>query len=342
MPGPLPSTSLAAAARRAGRISEAIGIVDAETQRTELMEGRTAADYFEWGLCYEFAGLESTSLGTLITAFNLATVSGDPRIAFEAAGQLAWLHALCGRGRDADLWLERAKARAATAGPARRGADVLAEALRAADALRPDLAVELVIARATGAEDELRLIALAQSAVFRYSAGAAPDALLDELRQAEEADGALLVEYGENLVVVRYTEGLLQLAAQRPALAVERLDGVAARGGEPFVIGLRALAHLAAGDAAAALRDADRAFAYYHQWPRILIPAGLVKALLAAETGDRRGAAAAFVAACRIADENAIPSALLNVPPEALRRLAAIAGADELPDSVREMLRTTA
>ncbi|HEY0247393.1 MAG TPA: LuxR C-terminal-related transcriptional regulator [Gryllotalpicola sp.] len=339
-------TARGIAARTSGRIAEARSLADAAVKALEeapaasrrRLASQLADGYLQWGLSYEFAALEPESLAAFEAAFNLGVALGNHQAAANAAGELAWLHALCGRGRIADEWIQRAVTLAeSTQGSAgwRRG-DVLGAAVRSADGMRPDLALQQLEARPRGGVDEHRLTSLCQSVIFRLSMGSAsPVRLLSELRRAEIADAALLAESGENAIVIGYAEALIHLYSDQPERALELLDGVAARGGEPFVIGTRAIVKLAAGAAPDAARDAERAIAQYAQWPRLLVPASLVKAVIAADAGDADAAAENFLAACELADENGILSTVCGISYADFMRLMELTGSERVPEAVR-------
>lgn len=339
------------AARTAGRLSEAVQLARAalerlaEARESELdpIRHRLADGHLHWGLSFEFAGLEAESLANFERAHDLGVAFGNARVAADAAGELAWLHALAGRGRIADEWIERARTLAASSRSSNtwRRSEIIAIALRAADHMRPDDALDALAARPADGIDEHRLTVLGQSVIFRLSAGrASPTVLLSELRRAETANAPLLAERGENLIVLRYIEALVHLSANHPDRAIELLSGISGGGGAPYAIGMRATAHLAVGARAEARRDAETVIARYGQWPRQSIPALLVKAVLALGDGDTDAAASAFTDACELALGNGVIASLLVIPHADFARLVELAGDRLSSPQVAELSRT--
>ncbi len=210
--------------------------------------------------------------------------------------------------------------------------------MRAADQLRPDLALRFLAERPIEGPDEHRRVALAQSAIFRAAIGAdSAIELLSELRQARFVDADLLAEPGENTIVLGYAEAVVEAYGGHPDRALELLDSAAAGVGEPYVIGMRALLRHAAGDDAAALADAATVLERYGQWPRLLVPAALVRALAALRAGDPATAATEFVVACRIAAESGIVSTILAITYSEFTDLLVTTGSAVIPESIRQL-----
>jgi LuxR family maltose regulon positive regulatory protein len=256
---------------------------------------------------------------------------------------MAWIHAVAGRGNRADKWLERAQELAATGRGirGRRRTDLLAAALRIGDQLRPDAALELIAARPDGAADEHRLLAEAQLLKFRFSAGrASATVLLAELAHAATSDAALIAEEGENFTVVSYVEALLHFYDGRPDRSIELLGRLGSGVGASYVVGTRAVLQLAIGATAGAERDADEVVARYGQWPRQLIPALLVRAMIALERGDKALAASEFADACQVAADSKLVSALVVIPFADFQRLYELAGERIDEQEVAALLRT--
>jgi len=329
-------TARAVAARTAGRFAEAVEVSRMAQQRLDeaphadrdAIQHRLADGYLQWGLSYEFAGLETEALAAYECAYDLGVGFSNTRVATDAAGQLAWLHALAGRGPTADEWILKAQTLAGVVRSTRswRRNDIMASALRQADRLRPDLAVETMGKRTDGAIDEHRVIAYAQLSMFQLSAGqTTPDLLVSELRRVVTTVPSLVAEQNESSVVVAYITALVHLYGGRPERAIGvlgRLTDESAR----YTLGVRAATHLAAGAKAEALRDADRVIANYGHWPRQLVPALLVRAVAALEGGEREAAASFFSDACGVAVDKGIVSSLVVVPHADYAQLLALAG----------------
>jgi len=344
-------TTRGIAARTAGHFAEAAQLArtaldrlsEARAEERDAFQHRLADGYLQWGLSFEFASSEMEALGALQRAYDLGVAFENTRVATEAAGEIAWIDAVAGRGNRSDKWLERAQELAASSRGirGRRRTDLLAAALRAGDQLRPDAALEKLAARPEDAADEHRLMAEAQTMKFRFSAGrASATVLLSELKHAATSDAALLVEEGENFTVVSYIEALLHFYDGRPDRSIELLGRLGSGVGASYVIGTRAILQLAIGATVGAERDADEVVARFGQWPRQLIPALLVKAIIALERGDEALAVAEFTDACRLAVDSKLASALVVIPHADFRRLYALAGERVGDPEVDALLRT--
>lgn len=325
------------AARTSGRLTEAVRLARASLEMLDeakasdhaVIQHRLPDGFLQWGLCFEFAALEDEAFATLTRAYDGGIAFGNTRVATDAAGELAWLHALTGNGARTDEWIERAATLAASTRASRtwRRSDILAAAVRLADGLRPDAAAELLDSRHPEGIDEHRLSALSQSAIFRLSAGlASPTLVLSQLRHAVAADGPLIAEPGENSIVLAYAEAFVHLYCDRPDRSIELLDRLSGTPGAVFALGLRAAAQLAVGARAEAERDADIAMTRYGQWPRQSIPALLVKAALALEAADDARAARMFTDACALALGNNLTASLVVIPHADFTRLLDLAG----------------
>lgn len=343
-------TTRAIAARTAGHFAESVEVSRTAQRRLDeashadrdAMQPRLADAYLQWGLSYEFAGLETEALAAYECAYDLGVGYSNTRVATDAAGQLAWLHALAGRGHTADKWITKAQTLAAVARSTRswRRNDIMASALRQADQLRPDLAVETMGKRTDGAIDEHRMIAYAQLSMFRLSAGrTTPDLLVSELRRAVTTTPSLAAEENENTVVMAYVSSLVHLYGDRPERAIELLEDLADHSAR-YTLGLRAATHLAVRAKAEALRDADRVIANYGHWPRQLVPALLVKAVTALEDGEREAAASFFTDACRVAVDKDIVSSLVVIPHSDYAQLLELAGERAADPAITALART--
>jgi DNA-binding CsgD family transcriptional regulator len=301
---------------------------EAPESELALIQHRLPDAFLQWGLSFEFAALEEDALRLLGRAYENAIAYGNTRVACDAAGSLAWQHAMAGRGQTADEWIARAAAIAdanRTSSSWRR-TDILATAMRLADELRPADALEQLAARPEGL-NEHRLSAAGLSAIFRLGAGLASATLvLSELRRAATSNGPLLAEPGENTLVMSYAEALVQLRDGRPDRSIEILDELSAQSPAFFVIGLRATAYLAVGNRDAAERDAELTLARYSRWPRQVMPALVVLATLALESGDEAGAARRFTDACELALETGLLASLLLIPHADFTRLLELVG----------------
>lgn len=342
-------TMRAIAARTSGRLAEAVSLAREALQMVDQVresdrariEHRLPDAFLQWGLCFEFAAIESESFAVLTRAYDGGIAFGNTRVAADAAGELAWLHALAGRGRNADEWIERSRALASSSRTSStwRRSDILASAVRRADQLRPDAAVEVLASRQPDGIDEHRLSALSQEAIFRLSAGlASPTLVVSELRRAVASDGPLLAEHGENSVILSYVEALVHLYADRPERSIELLDQLTDTGAAVYALGLRAVAHLAVANRAEAERDAELAVARYAQWPRQSVPALLVSAVLALEAADDRRAVRFFTDACAFAISNDLLSSLLAIPHADFCRLLELAGSHVTDERVGELV----
>ncbi|GAA4174815.1 helix-turn-helix transcriptional regulator [Gryllotalpicola koreensis] len=330
-------TTRSISARTAGRFGEAVQLARTALERLaearesdrDALQHRLADGYLQWGLSFEFAVLETEALNALERAYDLGVAFENTRAAADAAGEIAWIHTLGGGGIHADQWIERARQLAASSrsSQAWRRTDVLAAAVRLADRLQPDAAIDMLAHRPQGSVDEHRLVALAQSAVFRMSAGrASTTVLLSELRRAQTSDAPLFAEGNHNVTTFGYIEALVHLYADRPDRSIElltRLEGVQ-RGA--WALGVRAAAELAVGNDALAQRDADTVISEYPQWPRQLLPALLVKAALALQAGDTTTAVSSFTDACTLAIDNELISSLVIIPHADFSRLLQLAG----------------
>jgi DNA-binding CsgD family transcriptional regulator len=341
-------TTRSIAARTAGRFGEAVQVArtalerlfEAREAERDALQHRLADGYLQWGLSFEFAVLETEALAALEQAYSLGVAFDNARVATDAAGELAWIHTIAGRGRRADQWIERARALAESnrSSSSWRRTDVLAAAVRVADQLRPDAALDLMSRRPEGSVDEHRLAALAQSVMFRLSAWKSSATLLiSELQLARTSDAPLFAEQGQNLVSFGYIEALVHLYADRPDRSIELLAGLTPERGGAWAFGVRSAAYLAVGAANEAARDADTVISDYSQWPRQLIPALLVKATLALQAGSTTEAVGAFTDACTLAVENCLQSSLLVIPHADFARLFALAG-ERLSDPSLEEL----
>ena len=335
-------TTRGIAARTAGRFCEAVRLARSALKRLDeacdaerdAVQHRLADGYLQWGLSFEFAALETEAIGAFERAYELGIAFENLRVATDAAGELSWVHAVAGRGGDADAWGERARrlAESARSSATWRRTDILAAAVRLADRLRPDAALELLATRPDGAVDEHRLPALAQSVSFRLTSGrASPTLLLSELRRAETADAPLFAESGQNLVSFRYIAALVHLAAHRPDRAVELLAALDQERGGAWALGVRAAAQLAVGADPEARRDAELVVARSEHRPRQLVPALLVKAVLARQAGASGAALDAFADACALAVEHGLLSSLVVIPHAEFLDLFRLAG-DRLDD----------
>jgi DNA-binding NarL/FixJ family response regulator len=114
-------TGQTADARTTGRLDEARRIAEQARDALAALSSAERAPMlnslphlrFQWGRSLEAADARG-AMGEYKSAYELARLTGQPVIARRAAGQLAWHHAEKGRLRQAELWLARAQAEAAT------------------------------------------------------------------------------------------------------------------------------------------------------------------------------------------------------------------------------------
>ena len=330
-------TTRGIAARTAGRFGEAVQLArtalerlaEAREPERDAVQHRLADGYLQWGLSFEFAVLETEALSTLERAYELGIAFENTRAAADAAGEIAWIHTLGGGGVHADRWVERARALVASSRSSQtwRRTDVIAAAVRLADRLQPDAALDMLAQRPDGSVDEHRLIALAQSAVFRLSAGrSSTTVLLSELRRAQASDSQLFIEGNHNVTTFGYIEALVHLYADRPDRSIELLTQLQGVERGAWALGVRAAAELAVGNDALAQRDADTVISEYPKWPRQLIPALLVKAAVALQAGETATAVSAFTDACLLAIDNSLVSSLVVIPHADFAQLLQLAG----------------
>ncbi|GAA4166214.1 hypothetical protein GCM10022286_30540 [Gryllotalpicola daejeonensis] len=345
-------TTRSIAARTAGRFSEAVQIArgaldrlnEARESEREAIQHRLADGYLQWGLSFEFAALEREALTSLERAYDLGIAFENMRVATDAAGELAWIHSIAGRGLTADDWIEKARTLAASSrsSGAWRRTDLLAAAVRTADRMHPDAALEQLTARSGGGSiDEHRLTTMAQSALFRLSAGrSSTTLLLAELQHASTTDLSLLAEPSENSLMLGYVEALVHLYADRPDRSLELLAQLGTDRALPYVLGLRSAVQLAIGAKAEAERDADEVISRYGQCPRQLVPALLVKATIALQARDSTAAISAFTDACGLALEKKLLASLVVIPHADFAQLLTLAG-ERLDDPQLDTLART-
>ncbi|GAA4779264.1 helix-turn-helix domain-containing protein [Microbacterium gilvum] len=329
-------TGRAAALRTRGRFADAASLADDAHDALHRLDGGERARLrpvvamllTQWGTTFAAAALVDHAVVVLEEAHSAAEATGSARAARESAGELAWIHAVTGSGKEADRWIERAGSLRARHPGVQfiRGGLALARAYRAGDRLDIPEALRLLDHEGDPFE-ELSLLAASLGAVLgARSAAADPLAMHSRIEVAVASTPGPRALSGLNaaaLAVARSTLHAFQGLYEAALLDLERCPPLPRPAGG-MIRSRAGVARLGLGDPHGALAEVAKEAA--NPAPRVRTEALIVRAAALLRIGNEPSAVTAFREALAVSSENRLGGALALVPAADLGALAAACG----------------